>query len=401
MGQETELQEKLPNYRWVVIGLWLLCGVAGFMVLSTFGMLLPAISSDLHLSPSQQGLLGSAAFWGNLALAIPLSLWTSRYPAKVLTTVTLVLGILLLFLQSWAPAFAYLLVGRLGFGITLLARIPARALLTRQWFPQREIVLVNSIGNAMFGLVVGAGLIATPFILSSLGDNWRTTLRVFGLLLIVLTALWIALGKDRDTPEDRTRADQSGASPLKGILSYRDLWVGGFGFMGANLPWAAFLSFFPTLMLDTDHVSLQWSGGILALGILTGGVSGLWIGYLAMATGQGKRILQALGILMTFTYVGMTLTSSLPLLLVLSVLNGLAWGFWPILYTVPFQLPGIKPRDVGVALAFTMMMISAGTVLGPLITGFLQEAVSLKVTLLIISFFALSLSAAGTFLRRA
>ena len=120
-----------------------------------------------------------------------------------------------------------------------------------------------------------------------------------------------------------------------------------------------------------------------------------------MATEQGKRILQALGILMTFTYVGMTLTSSLPLLLVLSVLNGLAWGFWPILYSVPFQLPGIKPRDVGVALAFTMMMISAGTVLGPLITGFLQEVVSLKVTLLIISFFALSLSAAGTFLRRA
>ena len=100
MGQETELQEKLPNYRWVVIGMWLLCGVAGFMVLSTFGMVLPAISLDLHLSPSQQGLLSSAAFWGNLALAVPLSLWTSRYPAKVLTTVTLVLGILLLFLQS-------------------------------------------------------------------------------------------------------------------------------------------------------------------------------------------------------------------------------------------------------------------------------------------------------------
>ena len=144
MRQQTELQEKLPNYRWIVIGLWLLCGVAGVMVLSTFGLLLPAISSDLHLSPSQQGLLSSAAFWGNLALAVPLSLWTSRYPAKVLTTVTLVLGILLLFLQSWAPAFAYLLVGRLGFGITLLARIPARALLIRQWFPQREIVLVTA-----------------------------------------------------------------------------------------------------------------------------------------------------------------------------------------------------------------------------------------------------------------
>ena len=185
-----------------------------------------------------------------------------------------------------------------------------------------------------------------------------------------------------------------------GILSYRNLWVGGFGFLGANLPWAAFLSFFPTLMLDTNHLSLQWSGGILALGILTGGVSGLGIGYLAMTTEHGKRILQALGILMAFTYVGMTQTGSLPLLLALSVLNGIAWGFWPILYTVPFQLPGIRPRDIGVALAFTMMMISAGTVLGPLVAGFLQEVVSLKVALLILSFFALSLSAAGTFLRR-
>ena len=156
------------------------------------------------------GSAGLRRLLGNLALAIPLSWWTSRCPAKMLTTVTLVLGILLLFLQSWAPAFVYLLVGRLGFGITLLARIPARSLLTKQWFPQREIVLVNSLGNAMFGLVVGGGLIATPFILSNLGDNWRTTLRVFGLLLIVLTVLWVALGKDRDTPEDRTRVDQSG-----------------------------------------------------------------------------------------------------------------------------------------------------------------------------------------------
>ena len=37
-------------------------------------------------------------------------------------------------------------------------------------------------------------------------------------------------------------------------------------------------------------------------------------------------------------------------------------------------LPGIKPREVAVALATMMMLMSAGTVLGPVSAGFLQEA---------------------------
>lgn len=394
-------ETEFPNYRWIVLGLWLFCTVYGFMVLTTFGVLLPAISSELHLSPSQQGLLSSAAFWGNLTLAIPLSWLTARYPAKMLTTVTLVIGILLLFLQSWAPSFFYLLVGRLGFGITLIARIPARALLTRQWFPQKEIVLVNSLGNIMFGIVLAGGLIATPFILSTLGDNWRINFRIFGFLLIGLTFLWVTLGKDRPTIEDRTGVERSTFNPLKTVLNYRDLWIAGIGFLGVNLPWAAFLSFFPTLMLDTYGLSLQWSGGILALAILTGGISGVGFGYLSMTTQYRKGILQILGVLMVLSYIAMTQTSSLPVLLVLSFLNGLSWGFWPILYTVPFQLPGIHPRDIGIALAFIMMMISVGTVLGPLAAGLLQESVvSLKTSLLILSCFSLSLSFAGTFLRK-
>ena len=401
MGEEKEPQQEIFRYRWVVLGSWLLSGVACFMVVSTFGLLLPSISSELHLTPGQQGLLGSAAFWGNLTLAIPLSWWTSRYPAKMLTTVTLILGILLLLLQSWAPGFAYLIVGRLGFGISLLARLPARTLLTRQWFPQRETVLVNSLGNAMFGVITGGGLIATPFILNYLEDDWRTTLRFLSILIIVLTILWITLGREKEIFGDSTNLSQGGAGSIKGALGHRDLWIAGFAFFGTGVSWAAFLSFFPTLMLDTYGISLQWSGIVLALGILAGGVSGLGIGYVAMTTGHRKPILQVLGVLMVCTYAGMTMTSSLTLLLALSVLNGVAQGFWPVLYTVPFQLPGIRSRDVGIALSLIMMMVSAGTVVGPLATGLLQEALgTLKVALLIVSFFSIALSVSGTFLRR-
>jgi len=391
------------NYRWVVMGVWMVSGVSGFMVLATLGILLPAISADLQISPLQQGLLGSSAFWGNIALAIPLSWWTSRYGPKALTSVTLVLGTAALFLQGWAPTFAVLVAGRLAFGITVMARQPARVSLTQQWFAPREIVFVNSVQNLLFGLVVGGGLAASPFMLAAFGNDWRATLNVFAGLFVVLTISWMILGRERRTPEHPGRQEpqqNQETGVVRGALGYRDLWVQGFGFVGATLCWSAFLAFYPTLMLNTYQLSLQWSGAILALGVFVGGAAGLGLGYVVMNKGHGKLILQVMGILMPMTYLGMIMTGSIPILIGLTLLNGVAWGFWPILFTVPFHLPGIRPRQVAVAVAFTMMMSSIGTALGPLAAGLLQQSLGdLQQTLFIISFTGLSLTAAGIFLR--
>lgn len=396
----TGTPDQASDYRWVVMGVWLTASVSGFMILSTLGILLPAISEDLELSPAQQGLLGSAAYWGNLALAIPLSWWTSRYSPKILTTVTLLLGTGFLFMQGWAPVFAVLLLGRLAFGITIIARQPARAFLMQQWFPQREVVLVNGIANAMFGLVVGGGLAAAPFILSALGDDWRTTLNLFGGLFAVLTILWVAFGRERVTTDFRRLLASQDTSVLKGTLRHRDLWIGGLGFVGATTAWSAFLSFFPTMMLNDHQVSLRWSGSILALGVFMGGVSGLAVSWAVSVTTKGNTILLALGALMAASFAGMTLTGSIPLLIGLTFINGIGWGFWPVLYTVPFHLTGIRPRELAMGIAFMMMMSSIGTTLGPLLTGLLQEASGdLRLSLLIMSFGALSVSIAGMFLR--
>ena len=400
MSETIEQSEHVFAYGWMVIGIWLLSSVVGLMVAFTVGIFLPSISLELSLSPSQQGLLSSSALWGNLALAVPLSWWTSRYGPKMLTTVTMVLGTLFLFLQGWAPVFSVLLVGRVAYGVTLIARQPARALLVQQWFPPRQIVLVNSVGNALFGLVMGAGLAGVPFLLRGLGGDWRATLYIFGGLYAVLTAFWIVLGRERANRGYQRREFSQKTNLLKGALSYRDLWVAGFGFLGTTLAWSSFVTFFPTLMLDTYQVSLQWSGAVLALGVFIGGITGLWLGRVVMASGKGKGILQMMGLLMAATYVSMTLTGSLPVLVFLVFFNGIAWGFWPILMTVPFHLPGIRPREVAVAIGLTMMMLSAGQALGPLVTGFIQEALGdLRLALLMVSFSALSLSTAGVLLR--
>ena len=400
MDSTQDLKGAAPNYRWLVIGLWLLCSVSGFMVAATLGIMLPAISSDLSLSPGQQGLLSSSAYWGNLVLAVPLSWWTSRYGPKLLTTVTLTLGTLLIFLQSWGPSFAVLLIGRLGFGFSIIARQPAQAILTHQWFQKREVILVSSLSNALFGLVVGGGLAAGPFVLAARGDNWRSTFLILGVLFVLLTVMWAVLGRDRGAPIRPGQELPGDAGLVRSTLAYRDLWVTAFGFMGAATAWSSFVSFFPTLMLDTYEIPLQQSGAVLALGVFIGGVAGLGLGYAVMRTGRTKQFLQFLGVLMAGTYVGMALTGSLPMLLGLSLLNGIAWGFWPILYTVPFHLPGIQPRQVAVALAFVMTATSGGIALGPLVTGFLQESFgSLRWPLLLVGMAPISVTMAGILLR--
>ena len=370
------------------------------MVVSTIGLLLPAISSELRLSPAQQGLLGSAAFWGNIALTLPFGWLASRLRPKPLTTATLAVGTACILLQGWAPVFAVLILGRLAFGISIIAREPARALLIHQWFPSREAILANSISSLMFGLVVGSGLVATPLILEAVAEDWRLVLRIFGAMFAALMAMWIVFGRERPT-QARSREDSTwGVGLLRSALSHRDLWVGGGGFIGATLAWSAFLNFYPTMMLDVHGLPLRWTGAILAISIFVGGISGLGLSYAVMNFGARRTVLQFAGAAMAASYVGMTLTGSIPLLLSLSVLNGVAWGMYPVLYTVPFHLPGIRPREIVVGVSALMTMIAMGTGTGPVVAGLLQEATGdLERTLLIMAFAPLSLVVAGTALR--
>ena len=394
--QRTEMT-NYPTYRWVLICLYLMSNVSAQMVINTLGILLPSIAEGLELSPSQQGILGSAPFWSTIALAIPIAWVGSRLSPKWLTAATLLGCALCLFLQSWSPVFAVLLLGRLLFGIFTIAQQPARAILTRQWFPAREVVLVNGLSNVFFGVVVGGGLALSPVILILLGDDWRGTLGTFGFYYLGLLAVWVIFGRDRPTEETSGGGSVPLLPLLRSALSHRDLWLCGVGFAGATMAFSAFLSFYPTLMLQEYDLSLRVSGIALALDVLLGGIGGLAIGYYAATWRKEGLFLQVLGILMVGSFVGMIVSGSLPMIFGMAIINGMAWTFFPILITVPFNLRGIQPRQLAVSFSFVMMLITVGQALGPLFIGFLEEATdNLLLTMFIASFTPLTLVIAGT-----
>ena len=380
----------------------LAASVSAFMMAITVGILLPSISADLNLSPARQGLVGSSAFVGNLVLALPLSWWTSQFRPKALVTATLAAGAALMAAQAWSPGYATLLAGRLGFGITTMAREPARALLMHQWFAPREFIIVNSVYNALFGAVVGGGMVATPFILSLASGSWRTVLLTFCVAIVALTLLWMALGRERAEAREPERATGGHLAVLRRVLGYRDLWIAGVGFTGATMGWSAFLNFYPTLMLNERGVSLNMTGAILGLGIVVGGVAGIALSYavIPMSAARRRNVLQVLGVLVAITYLGMTYLEHPIALFAISAVNGVGWGFFPILSSVPFYIPGIRPREVAIGSSLVMTLASLGTFLGPLVTGIVQEITGdLAFALAAVCFAPLSLAVAGTVLR--
>ena len=382
------------RHRWAIMGLWLLASVAGFMMVISVGLLLPSISADLGLTPTQQGFYGSAAFLGNLFLTLPISWWVSRYRPKILTTVTFTLSSALMFVQSWSPNFAILLLGRLGFGVSTLAREPARVLLMHRLFTPREFILVSSVYNLLFGLVVGGGLILTPIILSRVGDDWRRVLLTFAVTLGILAVLWTILGSDGEegAESEQPETDDTGDGRLgiiKRVLGYKELWIAGVGSMGTTMAWSSFVNFYPTLMLDVYDVSLNWTGALLAIGIALGGPSGVALSRIVPRVSGGRRrnILQAIGVTMVATYLAMTLTDSIPLLILITLVSGVAQGYWPVLNSIPFYLPGIRPRESAVALSFMMTLGTFGVATGPALVGALQDRLGdLRLAMMIISF---------------
>ena len=239
-----------------MISLWFFSSLSALMVINTFGILLPAIAEDLSLSPSEQGILGSAPHWGIITLAVPFGLAASRFSPKWLTMWTLFAGTLCLFLQSWAPVFAVLLLGRFLFGVGYTAQQPARALLTRQWFRAREVIVVNGISNVFFGVVLGGGLALSPVLLNVLSDDWRMTIRVLGIFFAVLTAAWVIFGKERVTEEFQNQRPQAVTVMLREVLRHRDLWICGIGFAGPPRPLAPFLrSTLPSCWRSTTFLS--------------------------------------------------------------------------------------------------------------------------------------------------
>ena len=274
------------------------------------GVLLPAMADDLGLSPLEQGWLGSSAIIGSLFFSIPFGLWMSRFRPMLLTAITLFLGAGFVFMQAEATNFVMLLLGRMLFGITPVAREASRVLLVRQWLPRKEIQLSSGILNAVFGVSLTVSFVVAPMLLEAFDNDWRKTLYAWGFFSVGMAVAWVLLGRENRTADYREVERSQEGSPIRSLLKYKEPWLLGIGILGYAIAQMSQFTFWPKFMQEQYDMSLVQAGliiGVVGVVVAVGGFVMLPV----ISRFGGYRIpLIGIGVLVTVTSVAVLFTGS-------------------------------------------------------------------------------------------
>src|SRR5215472_15463052 len=178
---------------WVAAGLLWLAGVGLRLSILAVPPVILLIQADLRLSGTEVGVLSGLPLILFAIAALPGSLLIARFGAlATLASGLLIAGVASGLRGAILDAFAlYATTIVMSAGIAITQ--PTLPPLVRQWLPQRV-----SFGAAVFtnGLLVGETLpvmVTIPLVLPLVDGSWRWALAIWGLPLVLIAILTVAL----------------------------------------------------------------------------------------------------------------------------------------------------------------------------------------------------------------
>ena len=392
---DTYSPETASRYGWVILATFTINSGVVIIGISTLGLLLPDISDEFSLSPTQKGWLASSILLMNLILDIPLNWWLSHYRPRIVSAISFMASSLLVLAIASAPSYALLLLSRIGLGFFILATRPTRTLIIYQWFGARQIGRANGFHFSLFEAIDGSGAILIPLILVMV-DDWRITLYAWAVVCVVSAFVWLLVSRDRPASIRQERASSDSDSPMRSLFKFKVPWIMGVGIAGAGASEAAFTAFWPTLTTSRYGTALTVAGVILGLMFMARSPGILTVTSIPFFSRRTPLVLVLGGVLLCGTYLSLVYTGSLFIIFLVGTINGLSYCFWAPMLTIVYNLPGIKPREIAVSVALMGTFQWIGASLGPLVVGFTQESTgSLAFGMTIMSLTPLLLVLAG------
>jgi predicted MFS family arabinose efflux permease len=388
--------QRQPRYAWPVMGqLWGM-DLLGTMVFFSIGVLLPVWKEDLGITPFQAGLLGSAGFLGFGTMALPASIWLTRYNPRLVTLACAFGMSAAAVAQAASPTALVLLVTRFAFVLLAVSRIQMQVLFIQQWFQQRLYAMVNSMDFANRALAQTLAVAATPVLVALLG-GWRSFYVAVAVAMAAVGVVWAFFGREREiSREDGAPRARSG-NPIGVLRRHKSLWVLASAQIGGAMAFASFITFYPTYAIDRLGLSLTEAGLVMSAFPIGAMVGSLSSGPLSQLLGRRKPFIWVPGLLLPVLYMTVLRVDSVPVSMLLLLLAGsAAMAVPPILATVPLDMK-LAPREVAVALGLVRTLFPIGATLGPLLVGTLQQSTgSLLLGLSIVSPMAVTLLIGGS-----
>ncbi|MFE0193745.1 MFS transporter [Streptomyces sp. NPDC059008] len=319
--ESGKLRPGGPGYRRMSFALFA-AGVATFALLYSTQALLPAISSDLGVSPDQASWTVSAATFGLALGVIPLSAVSERFGRRTLMTVSLSVATLIALLVPFAPSIGALIALRAVQGVAL-AGLPASAMA----FLAEEVrakALVGAIGLFVAGNSIGgmSGRIVTGWVAQAWG--WRAALGAVGVMAVLCAVAFRLLVPKARHFTSRSVGPRALARTLGGHLSdplLRRLY--GIGALFMTVFGAVYTVIGYRLVSEPFHLPQGIVGSIFVV-YLVGTVSSAAAGQLVARVGRRGALYLAVGT----TSTGLLLTLADSVAAVLAGLVLITAGFF-------------------------------------------------------------------------
>ena len=382
---------------------WLLYFSFGF-VFSSMAALAVTIAQDLHLNPTELGVILGAWQLTYVVFAVAAGLALDRFGLRR----TMALGALIIgassLLRASAADFVTLTLAVALFGVGGPLISVGSGKLVSEWFRGRE--RGTAIGIAATGPAMGsiAVLALANSVLVPITGSWRGCFVVCAAISGLTLVVWLVFAREARAPLPPVDVVERRVPPTATIgrlVRVRNVQLLMAGAVAA---------------FAIDHGLGNWMPTILVSHSFTPANAGLWaaiatamglVGSLALprSVGAGRRrhLLAAVAIITAFAGIGLGLATGLPLLIAVMVAGAGQAVTGPLLTLLLMDSPAVGRAYTGAAIGLYYTFGELGGFTGPFLIGslenlsgsFLLPLAILSSLALLIAALALTLSESG------
>jgi MFS transporter, ACS family, hexuronate transporter len=189
----------ISGFGWVMISMLFGLGVINFADKALLGLAAVPIIKELHLSPTQYGLVSSSLFWFFALSSVIVTAWSDRIGTKKVLALLATSWAIIQFTTVFVFSFPALLLTRVALGAGEGPSNGTSVSAATPWLPANS----RAFGLAVvsFGSTVGPAIFAPPLTFLIIVVGWRSAFVLLGVIGLLWVILWLLVGQEH--PEVR------------------------------------------------------------------------------------------------------------------------------------------------------------------------------------------------------
>jgi MFS transporter, ACS family, hexuronate transporter len=405
--------------RWVIIFLLFLGAIISYLDRAALSIAAPMITQEFGLNPAQLGIVFSSFFFGYALFSFVGGFAADRIGGKRVFNLSMSVWSVFCGLTAACFNIPSLLIVRTIFGMGEGPFGSAANKIVSEWFPRREQASAAGVANS--GTPLG-GALAGPIVGGiALTLGWRISFVVIALIGLVWVAAWMRFSADRpadhrgvsaaerqEIAADHAAMPSIASASLGFYVRQPAVLATAFAFFGFSYILFFFLSWFPTYLTTTYHMSLQRMSIVSsipwALGFIGMAGGGFVSDFIFRLTGKAlfsRKLVLIVCLMISAICVALAgIASSVQEAVALMAVSVFfmymtANTYWSIILAL------VEPGKVGGVSGFVHFLANIAGIIAPAATGFLVQSTGTFVSAFVLagSFAVLGALLVGAFVR--